>query len=103
MLDPIHNQGLKLDLGAFRTSPVASLYVEKRLGVNVQRILKISRVYTLAEILSNIFVKNRRKIGDLIYDHGLKINDFVPSKFLSKYIIRSLLARLQPLHSENSD
>ena len=26
MLDPIHNQGLRLALGAFRTSPVASLY-----------------------------------------------------------------------------
>ena len=28
MLDPIHNQGLRLALGAFTTSPVASLYVE---------------------------------------------------------------------------
>ena len=28
MIDPIHNQGLRLALGAFRTSPVASLYVE---------------------------------------------------------------------------
>ena len=28
MLDPLHNQGLRLALGAFRTSPVASLYVE---------------------------------------------------------------------------
>ena len=28
MLDPIHNQGLRLALGAFRTSPVASFYVE---------------------------------------------------------------------------
>ena len=28
MLNPIHNQGLRLALGAFRTSPVASLYVE---------------------------------------------------------------------------
>ena len=28
MLDPIHHQGLRLALGAFRTSPVASLYVE---------------------------------------------------------------------------
>ena len=28
MLDPIHNQGLRLALGVFRTSPVASLYVE---------------------------------------------------------------------------
>ena len=28
MLDPIHYQGLSLALGAFRTSPVTSLYVE---------------------------------------------------------------------------
>ena len=28
MLDPIHNQGLRLCLGAFRTSPVESLYVD---------------------------------------------------------------------------
>ena len=29
------------------------------------------RVYTLAEILSKIFVKLLRKIGDLIYDQSL--------------------------------
>jgi hypothetical protein len=28
MLDPVHNQGLRLALGAFRTSPAESLYVE---------------------------------------------------------------------------
>ena len=28
MLDPIHNQGLRLSLGAFKSSPVESLYVE---------------------------------------------------------------------------
>ena len=28
ILDPIHNQGLRLCLGAFRTSPVESLYVD---------------------------------------------------------------------------
>ena len=28
MLDPIHNQGHRLCLGAFRTSPVESLYVD---------------------------------------------------------------------------
>ena len=28
MLDPKHYQGLRLALGAFRSSPVASLYVE---------------------------------------------------------------------------
>ena len=38
---------------------------------SVQRMLKIRRVYTLAEILSQIFVKKRKKIGDLIHDHGL--------------------------------
>ena len=27
MLDPIHNQGPRLALGAFRSSPVASLYI----------------------------------------------------------------------------
>ena len=48
------------------------IFVEKGLGVHVQRILKMSRVYTLAEILSKIFVKKkRRKIEDLVYDHGL--------------------------------
>ena len=46
-------------------------FVEKGLGVHVHRMLKISRVYKLAEILSKIFVKKRMKIGDLIYDHGL--------------------------------
>ena len=39
--------------------------------MHVQRMFKMSRFYTLAEILSKIFVKQRRKIGDLIYDHGL--------------------------------
>ena len=45
------------------------IFDEKGHSVHVQRMLKISRVYTLAEILSKIFVKKqRRKIGDLIYD-----------------------------------
>ena len=46
-------------------------FVKKGLGVHVQRMLKMSRVYTGAEILSKILVKKRRKFGDLIYDHGL--------------------------------
>ena len=47
------------------------IFVEKGHDVHVQCMLKMSRVYTLAEILSIIFVIKRRKIGDLIYDHGL--------------------------------
>ena len=48
------------------------IFVEKGLGVHVQRMLEMSRVYTLAEILSNIFVKKKKKKnGDLIYVHGM--------------------------------
>ena len=39
--------------------------------MHVQRMLKMRKVYTLAEVLSKIFVKKRGKIRDLIYDHGL--------------------------------
>ena len=47
------------------------IFVEKVLGVHVQRMLKLSRFYTLAEILSKLFVKKRREIVDLICDLGL--------------------------------
>ena len=46
-------------------------FVEKGLSVHMLRMFKMSRVYTLDEILSKIFVKKRRKIWDLIYDHSL--------------------------------
>ena len=47
MLDPIHNQGLKLALGAFRTSPVASLYVEADEPSLYSRGEKLSLQYAL--------------------------------------------------------
>ena len=47
------------------------ILVEKGLGVHVQRMLKMCRAYTLAEILTNFFVKEEMKIGDIIYNHGL--------------------------------
>ena len=50
------------------------VFVEKGLGVHVQRLLKKSRV--VAVNLSKIFVKKRRKIGDLIYDHGFTMLRF---------------------------
>ena len=48
-LDPVHNQGLRLSLGAFRSSPVESLYVEaheppleiRREKLAIQYILKL--------------------------------------------------------------
>ena len=60
------------------------IFVENGLGVHVQRMLKMSRFYTLAEILSKIFVKKRRKFGDLTYDHGLTNLRFGVSLILIK-------------------
>ena len=37
------------------------IFVEKGLGVHVQRIIKMGRVCTLAEILSKIFVKKPKE------------------------------------------
>ena len=51
-------------------------YFEKGLGVHVQRMLKMSGVYTLAEVFSKIFVKKRRKIGILMVT---RINDLAPT------------------------
>ena len=50
MLDPIHNQGLRLALGAFRTSHVASLCVEpdelslylRREGLSLQYAIRLA-------------------------------------------------------------
>ena len=47
MLDPIHNQGLRLALGAFRTSPVASLYVEADEPSLYSRRKKLSLQYAI--------------------------------------------------------
>ena len=45
MLNTIHQQGLRLDLGAFRTSPVESLYVEAGELPLEQRRIKLSLQY----------------------------------------------------------
>ena len=47
MLDSIHNQGLRLALGAFRTSPVASLYVEADEASLYSRTEKLSLQYAI--------------------------------------------------------
>ena len=58
--------------------------------------LKMSKVYTLAEILSKIFVKSEGKLGSLF-------TYMVPTSFLLRYIMRSLLAQPTPLYTENVD
>ena len=46
-LDSIHNSGLKLALGAFRTSPMSSLYTEANEAPLDERRLKLSMYYYL--------------------------------------------------------
>ena len=41
------------------------IFVEKGLGVQLQRMLRMSRVHTLAEFLCKIFLKNEGKFGTL--------------------------------------
>ena len=49
MLDTVHQQGLRLSLGSFRTSPVESLYVEanepsienRRIKLGMQYVIKL--------------------------------------------------------------
>ena len=45
----------------------------------MQHILKMSRVYTLAFILSKIFLKNKGKLGTLFTFMVWQINDLVPT------------------------
>ena len=52
MLDPVHNQGLRLALGAFRTSPAESLYVEANEPSLSQRRDKLSLQY-ITKLKSN--------------------------------------------------
>ena len=47
LLDPIHHQGLRIALGAFRTSPVASLYAEAKEPSLANRRLKLTLNYVL--------------------------------------------------------
>ena len=47
LLDPIHHQGLRIALGAFRTSPVQSLYAEAGKPSLRHRRLKLSMNYFL--------------------------------------------------------
>ena len=55
------------------------IFVENGLGVHVQRMLKMSKVYTLAEISSKIFVKNEGKLRTLFTILVWQINDLVPT------------------------
>ena len=81
--------------------PDGLIFAEKGFGVHVQLMLKVRWVYTLAEILSKIFVKKMKEnwgpylrswFGKLTIWYQLYFNQ-----------MRSLLARLTLLLSKNVD
>ena len=78
MLDPIHNQGLRLCLGAFRTSPVESLYVDAHEPCLGARRAKLSLQYA-SKIKS--LNKHPMKLFDArpsaIRTFGLRIKQFL--------------------------
>ena len=57
------------------------IFVEKGLGVHVQRMLKWVGVYILAEILSKILGKSEGKLGTLFANMIWHINDLLPTYF----------------------
>ena len=88
MLDLIHNQGLRLCLGAFGTSPVESLYVDAREPSLCTRRAKLSLQYaTKIKSLSNhpaynaVFDNTYMKLFDArasaIRTFGLRIKQFL--------------------------
>ena len=86
MLDPIHNQELRLALGAFRTSPVASLYVEADEPSLYSRREKLSLPYAirLAAMLTHqiLLMKLHSHQIMLIYmNRNLKLLNHLVSEF----------------------
>ena len=83
MLDPIHNQGLRLALGAFRTSD-ASLYVkaDERSVYSRREKLFLQYAIRLASNLSILFMKLHSHQIMLIYmNKNLKLLNHLASEF----------------------
>ena len=84
MLDPIHNQGLRLALGAFRTSPVSSLYLEADEPSLYSQREKLSLQYAirLAANPSKMLMKLHSHQIMLIYmNKNLKLLNHLASEF----------------------
>ena len=86
MLDPIHNQGLRLCLGAFRTSPVESLYVDAHepcLGARTCKAISASKIKSLPKhpahnaVFDNKYMKLFDARPNAIRTFGLRIKQFL--------------------------
>ena len=87
MLDPIHNQGLRLCLGSFRTSPVESLYVDahepclgaRRAKLSLQyasKIRSLPKHPTHDAVFDNKYMKLFDARPNAISTFGLRIKQF---------------------------
>ena len=87
MLDPVHNQGLRLCLGAFRTTPVESLYVDvhepclgaRRAMLSLQYASKIKSLLkhpTHDAVFDNKHMKLFDARPNVIRTFGLRIKQF---------------------------
>ena len=88
MLDPVHNKGLRLSLGAFRTSPVESLYVDahepylgaRRAKLSLQYAFKIRPLPkhpTHDAVFDNKYMKLFDARPNAIRTFGLRIKQFL--------------------------
>ena len=80
MFDPMHNQGLRLALGAFRTSPVASLYVEADEPSLYSRREKLSLQYAI-RLAVNPSKLHFHQIMLIYMNKNLKLLNFLASEF----------------------
>ena len=74
MLDPIHNQGLRLCLGAFQTSPVESVYVDAHKPCLGARCAKLSLQYA-----SKIKALPKHPAHNEVFDKYMKLFDARPN------------------------
>jgi len=93
MLDPIHNQGLRISLGAFRTSPMESVYVEaneeslyrRRERLAVQYALKLKSLPNSPTYKTVFQPKYRNKFLEkpsVIPTFGIRINESIANSSL---------------------
>ena len=80
------------------------IFVDKGLGVHVQRMLKMSRgLYTGGILKQNTWKKAKENWGPYLRSLFDKLRIWCQLIFLLNNIMPSLLARLPPLHSGNVD
>ena len=104
-LDSVHQQGLRLALGAFRTSPVTSLYVEadepslylRREKLSLQYAIKLAAspsnpafIVTFSPQFSELYELKPHAIKPF----GLRVSPLLESSNISPKILNSILLQI---------